>query len=243
MKTKINGETMRKILVLFITLVISVNSGLAQKNEILDTKITNDNLITLSQGIIENDEFSKDEIEAFSKGITRIGVFRDSLQTMTVADVITSQKRHIRGLYASNLLRIAARVEMVMNTEFNYVGISPQDEDEKQLNMIIYEIKNMADNAIVRIEGTLTYYNQANQIVKIFRLRTSENINPDEKKRIGQPFIHNSENERDIMLRESNNLKVVWNPVYLEYSDGEKLGKPFEETVASEPEDEPQDEE
>lgn len=243
MTIKNNGAFMRKFCVLLIILCISISSAFARKNDILNTKITNDNLISLSQKIVQSNEFTKDEIEAFSKGIARIGVFRDSLKTMTVGDVINSQKRHIRGIYASNLLRIAARVEMVMNTEFNYVGISPQDEEEKLINMIIYEIKNLADNSIVRVEGTLTYYNQANQVVKIFKLRTSENINPDDKTRIGQPFVHNPENKRDVLLRESKNLKVVWNPVYLEYSDGEKLGKPFEETVATPQEEDTQEDE
>jgi hypothetical protein len=85
-------------------------------------------------------------------------------------------------------------------------------------------------NSRKNITGVLQFYNANNQLVKQYPLRADvalkkgEVIKSGETKRISLPYVHDKDNIRDSIMRYSqNNLRTLWQPRGILFSDDSKI--------------------
>jgi len=196
-------------------------------HKIANQKITNSNLITITEQIANDNSFSQEDIELFINAITRLGNDRDSIVGKTVSGLIAEQKKFVFNRIAETLKSSGARITLFLNHKFNYIGIKFEvDSLDRKINAIIFEVTNTADKEIKLIEGVLQFFTPHGELVKFFNLKTASPIPVSEDEKVvvfSMPFLHDDNSQRDMMLRTSRDLSAVWTPTLIEFSDGSKI--------------------
>lgn len=215
---------MKKILIILFILILS-NSLYSQESgsPLMDKKISTTNLFELSKEIIKDNQISNNEIELFAKGIARLGVMNDSLEGKTVRQVITSQKNYLQRVYGKEMLGNAARVQMIMHHEFQYIGVQPQDEGDQKIDLVIFDVVNISDKEIVNLEGVLKLYDRNNNLIKMYHIDSEVSIDIGKTERIGQPFFHDEENPKDEFIRSEETFRSIWQPIEISFADGTSI--------------------
>ena len=148
-----------KLISLCIVVLFVFNS--CENKQQLDIKVANQiitlsNLATISSEIKQS--ASDEEIEFFINSLTRLGNTPDSIVGKTVAQLIEGQRKYYREELGKTLIGTGTRVELFLNHRFHYHGIQFLDEDPKQpKNNIVFDVSNISDKEIKRIEGNLSY--------------------------------------------------------------------------------------
>jgi len=208
-------------------IIIIVTSCLTacNKHKIANQQITKTNLVAISEEMqkIANEE----DIENFVNAITRLGNTPDSIIGKSVQQLIDNQKKYYRDELEKTLVGTGTRISLFLNHQFKYHGIRFLDEDPKQpINDIVFEITNISDKEIKRIEGNLSYYDNTGRIIRIFQLATGNNIPPvsiDDKAMIfSMKFNHNIQTD-DTLIRTNQDLRAIWTPTMIEFTDGQVL--------------------
>lgn len=211
------------ILLILIGFVISACTKSEFSNSTtMQEQITLHNLADIAQKVKNEPSFTKEEIELFTNGLIRLAVNKDSVIGKTVLDVVKSQKQFVRSQSAVFCERTASRVDLAVNHKFHYVGLQPRDDDKQAVDVIVFEITNTSDKEIRNIQGALQFFTQDNQLVKIYNLKFDKQLKPSEMERFGNPFMHDKNSQRDQVIRSSKNLKAIWNPTLIEFTDGTK---------------------
>jgi hypothetical protein len=220
-----------KILSILVGMMFIINSCQQQSNsKLFSEKITKTNLMDIVKQIRDDKTINKDDLDYFSNGITRIAsAKKDSLIGKTVGEVIALQKELIREQSAATLANQSARVELVMNHEFKFIGMAPRDTAGESYDLIVYELKNVSDKEITNLQGAIQFYDQSGQIVKNYPLITKnimqgKGLKPGESRRFIYPFNHDAKNERDQKMRnEFKDLRPVWIATMIEFVDGTNI--------------------
>ena len=207
----------------FVAIMILNSCNDKQK---LDTKIakqqiTKTNLAKISEEMQKT--ASNENIEYFVNAITRLGNTPDSIVGKTVSQLIEEQKKYHRDELGKTLLGTGARVELFLNHIFHYYGIQFLDDDPNQLrNNVVFDVTNISDKEIKRLEGHLSFYDPQGRLVRVFPLATGTSIpvTGDEKSlRFAMPFIHNP-NSDDTLIRTRRDFQAIWTPKLIEFFDG-----------------------
>ncbi|MFP4528755.1 MAG: hypothetical protein ACLFQX_09410 [Candidatus Kapaibacterium sp.] len=219
--------TFTRILISVVILgVIAASWGCdpKEKSGFLNDKIEKGNLVELTQKLKEDKMFTREEMDLFTSGIARMSNTPDSLIGKTVAEVIEIQRQTLREATAENMLNSAKRLEMFMQHAFNYVGYTTSERDTTQLNVLVFEIFNKSDKEITDINGQLSFYNQKNrQLIKQFQLTNQDQkIAPGDTVRLQNAFVHNPNDQRDLIFRQSK-MAAVWQPTTITFADGETI--------------------
>jgi len=195
--------------------------------KIANQKITNSNLITISEQIANDNSFAREDIELFINAITRLGNDRDSIVGKTVNQLIAEQKQFAFKRVTETLKSSGARITLFLNHKFNYVGIKfEEDSLNRKINSIVFEITNTSDKEIKLVEGVLQFFTQYGELVKFFNIKTASTIPISENGEpivFSMPFLHDDNSQRDMMIRTSRDLNAVWTPTLIEFSDGSKI--------------------
>lgn len=195
----------------------------APKSEILGTKITIMNLDSISK-VIENDaDFTAEDAAILANGLIRLGMNKDSIVGKTFGDIYQMQKDYIKSQNLKQLAKTTSRVGMIINAKVNYAGLQINDEGEKKMNILYFDIFNTSNKDIKSIKGVLEFYNSANQLVKIYNVMNDKIIKTGETIRVGNPFIHDPANQRDGIIRTTKDLRTVWTPVQIDFTDGSSI--------------------
>lgn len=200
-----------------------------KKPPILKTEITKDNLPTLADSIDNSTELTIQQIDHLAKGITRLTIEQDTLTGKTLDYVLEKQKDYVKKQNILGLKNNFKRVALIMNHNFKYLGIQPKTTEDKEWDLIVYQVENLSEKSIKELEGNLQFFTMNNQLVKRYPLRSSvgmndEVIEPGETKRIALPYVHDSENVRDSVMRYGNKtLKSAWYPETIVFEDGSQI--------------------
>lgn len=217
--------TMRHLIIaLSITafLLISCSKPEFSNSPVMQEKITLQNISDLAQKVKAEPTFSKEEIELFANGLIRYAPTKDSLIGKSVLEVIKMQKDFVRSQSNLFLERSASRVDLAVNHKFHYIGLQPNDSEQQMIDIIVFEITNTSDKDIRNLQGVLQFFTQDNQLVKIYNLKMEKALKPGETEKLGNPFLHDKASNRDQIIRNSTNLKAIWNPTLIEFADGTK---------------------
>jgi hypothetical protein len=222
MKTSIKYAVM---MVVSFVLLIACEAQKPQ-SKLYNEVITQDNLLEIADRAKEDVDFSREELELLSSGITRLTV-SDTIVGKTVGYVIEKQKAFAREATAERMQANMTRVEIVLNHSFKFLELVPRDS----LDYIVYEITNKSNQDIANIEGMLQFYNFQNQLIKQYALLSkhisnNEVIKAGETKRLAYPFRHDDDNQRDNIMRQLRgvgDLKPLWQPTTIEFVGGKTL--------------------
>lgn len=207
----------------------------AKESKMLNEVVTKTNVTDLLKKLRDDKDFTSQDFEYFANGMTRLVTMSvDSLMGKTIKYVIKAQKDFERDQIAAQAANQATKVELVMNHEFQYIGISPrQIEDQnrtlKEVDFMVYEITNKSDKEIANVQGMLQFMDQNNQLVKVYPIMASkilkdDVVKPGETKRIAHPFDHDVANIRDERIRKEHaNLRPIWICTMIEFKDGSKI--------------------
>lgn len=204
-------------LILITILVVSCNQK--QTSPLYKEKISKNNLIDLTKKIKNDKMMSHEEVQLFTNGLSRMVTNEDSIESKTIGDVIEYQREYLRENAVNNMVFNVNRVKMMDVLKMKYLGLVPRDTNNQQSNIIVCEVENTTEQDIKNLDGYLNFYNNQNQLVKRYNIKTKEAIEPG-KKRIVIPFIHDPENRLDVMMRTNNKLRPIWNPTTVELEDG-----------------------
>lgn len=204
-------------------IMVSCDKPETSNSPILQETFTLNNINDIITKVKADTEIKKEEMDLLSNGLVRLAATKDSIIGKTVLDIINMQKDFIRKQSVLFFERTASRVGMAMNHKFHYVGLQPRDADKQMFDIIVFEMTNTSDKEIKTIHGSLQFFTQDNQIVKIYNLKTDQAIKPGEMKRMGNPFIHDPNSQRDQIIRNAKNLKALWNVTLIEFVDGTKM--------------------
>lgn len=218
-------EKHMKHIIIILFLFILSNSLYSQESSspLLDQKISTTNLFEISQEIIKDNKISNEDIELFAKGIARLGVMNDSLNGKTVGEVIASQKNYLQRVYSKEMFGNAARVQMIMHHQFQYIAVQPQDEGDQKIDLVIFDVANISDKEITNLEGILKLYDKNNNLIKMYHIDSEVSIPVDKTERIGQPFFHDKENPKDEYIRSEASFRSIWQPIEISFSDGSSI--------------------
>lgn len=206
-----------------ITIVLaSCNNEKPQNSELLKQKITKENLITLSNKLIEDKNISPIEIDYFMSYLNDNGRFKDSIFGKTINEIIQSQKSKDLKNKQVTLNQIAKK------TTFNHTfailvdEIKPFDEEgKKPVNLFIYQMSNMGSKTIKQVEGFIEFYDAQSTLIKKYGVNMEYNLEPGKAVTQQFPYDHDSDNPRDIYIRTNyKNTIIVWNPVKMKFADG-----------------------
>lgn len=223
-------KTFSKISLIF-TLIIAISACKNDKNainsEVANKKITIHNLQEIAEQVANDPNFSQENMELFINALTRLGAEKDSIVDKTVVELIENQRKFLRERTAEATINSCSRIALFINHKFEYIGISFNDTNEsRKINEIIFDVTNISDKEIKKVEGELQFYLPRGELVKVFTISTATPI-PASKDtngvRFSMPFYHDGNSERDKIIRESRELSAVWTPTAIEFSDGSKM--------------------
>ena len=222
-------KVLSNILLAGIIMMIIGCQNQDKKPPILKTEITKDNLPKLADSIDKNTDLTIEQLDHLAQGITRLTIEQDTLTGKTLDYVLEKQKEYVKKQNVSGLKNNFNRVALIMNHNFKYLGIQPKTMEDKEWDLIVYQVENLSEKPIKELEGNLQFFTMNNQLVKRYPLRTSVGMNdevvkPGETKRIALPYVHDSENVRDSVMRYGNKtLKSAWYPETIIFEDGSKI--------------------
>lgn len=223
------------ILLIIIVLIISGCQTGEKKSALLGEIVTKNNVTEIFKKLREDKDFKSRDFELFTNGMTRLVTMSvDSLSGKTVGQVIELQNNFERDQIAATAANQATKIELVLNHEFKYVGMKPtqiedKDKNKKEIDLIVYEIKNLSEKEITEVQGVLQFMDQNNQIVKVYPIAASkvlknETIKAGEMKKLIHPYDHDVKNERDEKIRnEHANLRPIWICTEIKFKDGSKI--------------------
>ncbi len=223
------------ILALISILIITACQPENKESKLMNEIVTKSNITDLFKKLREDKDFRTLDFEFFTNGMTRLVTMNvDSLLGKSVREIIDMQENFERDKMAATAANQATRIELVMNHAFNYVGFKPTEVEDinkkmKDINVLVFDITNKSDKEMVNIEGVIQFYNQNNEIVKVYPVIAKnalkdETIKANETKRISQPFNFDPNNERDKTFRNDHqNLRSVWICSKIEFKDGTKI--------------------
>jgi hypothetical protein len=230
-KNEINKNKIFLLDIFLLTIVVfifaSCNNNKKLNYEIANQKITNSNLITITEQIANDNSFKQEDIELFINAITRFGNERDSIIGKTVSQLIDEQRDFALNRVVETLKSSGARITLFLNHKFNYEGIKFDiDSQKRKINAIVFDITNTSDKEIKQVEGVLQFLTPYGELVKFFNIKTASLI-PVSKDGKGiifsMPFLHDDNSPRDMLLRTSKDLSTVWTPTLIEFTDGTKI--------------------
>jgi hypothetical protein len=199
-----------------------------QKSPVLGEQVTQQNILTVGEKIINDQAISNEEINLFANGLSRIVSGEEELTGQTVGEIIDGQKKFNRDNLNANLDKAMTRIALKANHEFILEGIIPYDTLETSINFIRYQLTNKSDKDIKNLIGSLAFY-QGNNLVKNYPLNASvalkdEVLKPGETKTINLPFDHDPTKARDKAMREQfKYLRPVWQATEIVFTDGETI--------------------
>lgn len=223
---------MRIKLVISTLLILSlISCSQEKKSKLLSTKITDSNLIELTQKMENDKDLSINDLKDFKSGFQILGQVKDSLIGKTVGDII-DYSRNIKLTKEANEIKNIANVAMMnYSLTVQAKSINPSDNQTNMFNIASYSIENKTDKEIVEINGFINLnttdknelvkrlplnLNAKNLQGKTFKAGTTEQIN--------YPYNHDPKNQRDNYIRQApNNLRAFWFPEKIVFSDGTTL--------------------
>lgn len=209
-------------LISFITVSCGVKKD-SSNSPVLNEVVTLHNLHEIADKAKQDNQMTKEEYDYFTNAIIRLADKKDSIIGKTVGDLINAQKEFLHKQSFTAFERTCSRIELILNSRFDYKGIQPRDTNNQMIDILIFELTNSSDKDIAKIEGVLDFYSQDNQLIKRYTLKFDKPLKPNEKAAMGNPFVHDPNNQRDVIVRTAKNLKAVWTPSKITYSDGSVL--------------------
>jgi len=220
---------MKKSSILILSLIASVvfiGFGCSsQKNSpVFKEIIKNENLTEIVKKVKDDKVISKEDIDLFANGLARLSLMKDSVVLKTVGQVIESQKEFQKRVSLQGLDRSAVRAEMAFSHSFKFLNMKFFDTDTAKSNILFFRFSNLSDQDIENIQGYINIFNPQNQIVKKFPVNMKRVIPANEGLDIQTPpYKHDDKNPNDMLVRTGKNLRVVWQPVTVEFKNGKKL--------------------
>jgi len=214
---------LRNLTIVLLVAILSLSSCVEKEysnSKVLQEKISLHNLTDIIQKVKSDNQITKEEIEYFTNGMLRLSSNKDSVVGKSVAEIIKKQREYVHNQSLTFFERTISRVNLGINHKFNYIGLQVRDADNQMTDVIVYEITNTSDKEIKNVKGLLQFYSQENLLIKQYNLNFELNLQPNETKRSGNPFVHDKDNPRDNTIRNSTNLKAIWNPEEIEFTDG-----------------------
>ena len=214
---------MKKAFILTTFLLLFVFDACTKKTidpKIASIIINKNNISTIAEDLSKSTKVANEDIEYFISAITRFGDNPDSLIGKSVENLIEEEKIRNKNMLNESLLNTGSRITLFMNHKFRYVGIQFNDTNpEKKMNNIVFDIFNISDKNIKRVEGHLTFYDPSGKIVRVYNLATAATEIPISDTitgiRFSMPFIHGDRDtnpeirRRDSLIRNAKDLNAV----------------------------------
>jgi hypothetical protein len=212
------------VVVLFIFLISFDSCSDKGSSGIKKEVITKDDFVEIIQKMQNDKALTIEDLDLFTKGISRYGANFDSLMGKTVGQVIESERDFIKDYQLKTLLAQANNLSIHMNLYFKYIGVQKDDNDTLKKNILHFDVKNKSNVPIKRVEGKLEFYDMLNQIVKWFPISIDLELKPDVQERITQVYKYEQKNPRDTTIRSPYvRLQAIWKPTLLEFKNGKKF--------------------
>ncbi|MCX6155103.1 MAG: hypothetical protein NT007_13200 [Candidatus Kapabacteria bacterium] len=208
---------------LSIVLILALVACGKQKPIVFSEKITEEGLSNLFEKVKSDKSISREDIDNFSNGLSRIGLKRDSLFNKTVEQIIESQKEYNIEVSLSGLESSVKRSQVAVSHKFEYLKMAAIDTLGKDATVIYFKITNTSKKALTNILGSINVYYE-NQIIKQFPVNIVQTINVDEFAEIRtSPYEHDESNPYDRAVRRGEKARVVWQPYSIQFADGTQI--------------------
>lgn len=221
---------MKKLVLLIAVLSFMISCNTEKKPAVFTEKVNKNNLEEITNKIKNDQTLEAEEVEIINRGITRLAVNgTDTLIGLSIGEIYEYQKDFLKE-QANNIIdENMKKVALILNHEFKYIGLTPRKDtsNNQDYDFIVYEITNKGEKPIKNIFGVLQFYNQQNQLVKQYPLKSDvglkgELIEPNKTKRIVLPYYHDKKNIRDSIMR-STRLRTIWQPRSIIFADDTKI--------------------
>lgn len=218
---------MKKLILLAIAVIFTACNTAEKNPAVFNVVVNKDNAAEISDKLKNDQTISTEQIEMVNRGVTRLAVAgNDTLIGLTLGKIYEYQKQFVKDQALIAIDENMTKVGLILNHQFKYVGLVPRQDT---LDFIVYEITNTSDKDIKNITGVLQFYNGQNQLVKQYPLRADigmkkgEVIKVGETKKIALPYVHDKDNVRDSIMRNTNKLRTIWQPRGILFADDTKI--------------------
>lgn len=219
----------KKILLLSLVSILIFSSCAQQekKSPLLNKEITKNNLSEITQMVKDDKIMTRKEIELLAGGVSRLATDTENeIVGMTIGDVIENQENFIKENTIGVLEQATSQAAIVKNHKFDYVGLKPEQSEDNNIDILVFEITNNSDKEIVNMKGVLQFYGPQNELVKNYPVELKNVIGDrefiaGEKLRFAYPFEHDDSNQRDQIIRNQHGkLRPIWQPNSIKFLDG-----------------------
>lgn len=219
---------MYKIIVTIFSAVLLFSCAQQEKSSPnLSKAITQENLLEVKTLVANDNLMTKEEIDLFNSGLSRIALNENKdIYGMTFGEIIDSQRVFIKERSLSVLDDAVNKVAIIKNHKFSYIGLKPQDEEARSLDILVFEITNTSNQEIKNMKGLLQFLDQQGNTVKKYPIEISKvigdrELTANETLKFAYPFEHESENQRDQIIRNNHNqLRPIWLPSEMVLANG-----------------------
>ena len=223
-------KIINSILLLAVLVIVSACNN-EPKSPLLNEVVTTSNIVEVGDKVTTDELMTNDEINLFINGLNRmINTPECEFNGKSVGEIIELQEADARTKLQTSVGQLVNRLALNANHSFKLLNIFPYDTLESYNTVFKYEVTNKSDKNIKKIVGSLAFYNQANQLIKNyplksdFTLKAGEVIEAGGAKQFVLPFTHDPKSPRDMAIREQmSNLRPVWTPTSIEFEDGEVI--------------------
>ncbi|OGU55824.1 MAG: hypothetical protein A2X64_11320 [Ignavibacteria bacterium GWF2_33_9] len=229
----------KKLTLALVTIAFAVMANSCQdpKSSFLETKLEKDNLNTVAKQIMDENVMSREDAILFNSAVNRLGQTPDSILGKTVGQLINEEADLAKLNIYTQMYGTLSKAEILMKHKMKYLGLKPMDTLEQSYDYIVFEVDNTSDKSIADLQGQLRFFNAANQLVKAYPIELSkvmgnpEGIKPKETRRFAYPYFHQKDNQRDEIIRNSKDLRVVWFPMSIAFTDKTEINSSMEQPI------------
>lgn len=218
---------MKKIfLLLTIATVIFMSACNTEKgqSEILNEKVTLENLPKLAAKARKDNKLTKDELSYFITGINYIQGSKDTLLNKTVGQIIDIEEKRQMDVIYSRLDENSNRVAINLALSFGISDFRALDTNGRKYNIFTYQLANLSNKNLVAVKGMVEFLNPQSALVKRFLIDINREIPVGKTLTQPYPYEHLDSNQRDMLVRSQiKTLRPVWKPTLVKFADGTEL--------------------
>lgn len=186
--------------------------------------INKDNLSTITKFLKNDKDITTEDLNYLRTAIRYYSPIQDSLFGKTVGELIKSQKERDYTNSFNNLKSASFNIASDYALTFGIKEFQRIDEEGRKINLFTYTLSNKSEKDIKSIIGAVDFMNPQNQLVKRFTIEIDKEIPVGKVLNQPYPYPHDDENNRDQIIRNNlNQLRPVWKPTLIEFSDGSKI--------------------
>lgn len=217
-----NLKNIRIFGLFLIFLFVGCNSK--DDSPILKEKFEYSNLPNLIEKIKNDTKFQKENIDLLSGIVIKYAQTPDSLNGKTIVEIISREKEILRKNSITSLISSALNSSI----NYRYLGWEFKDTNNAKFTVVNYAIQNRSKKDIKAIEGMFSFVTTANQTIRSIPIKINQELKSGITYSFSTSYPSREDDNLEKTLRElletkSPNLYTLWQPISIEFSDGQKI--------------------